>query len=165
MTISPATTGATTLDTPLGPITITERDGAIADITIGAVADQCSSPLLLAARQQLTDYFSGDRTDFDLPLAPPHTAFQGRMRAAMIAIPYGETRSYGDLAAALGSAARAVGQACGSNPIPIVVPCHRVLAAGGALGGFSAGSGVATKRWLLAHEAAAIQPDLFANAR
>lgn len=165
MTTNAATTGATTLDTPLGPITITERNGAIADITIGAVADQRSSPLLIAARQQLTDYFRGKRTHFDLPLAPPHTAFQGRIRTAMLAIPYGETRSYGDLAATLGSAARAVGQGCGSNPIPILVPCHRVLAAGGALGGFSAGDGVATKRWLLAHEAAAVQPDLFAGVR
>ena len=159
---------AITIESPLGPITVTERDGAIADITIGALGaapDNCASPLLNTARQQLTAYFAGERTAFDLPLAPPHSSFQGRIRAAMLAIPYGETRSYGTLAATLGSAARAVGQACGGNPIPIVVPCHRVLAAGGALGGFSAGDGVATKRWLLAHEASAVQPDLFANAR
>lgn len=159
------TAHALIVETPLGPITVRERDGAIADITFGAASDESPSALLRAARQQLSDYFAGQRTTFDLPLAPPQSSFQGRMRAAMIAIPYGETRSYGDLALALGSAARAVGRACGSNPIPIVVPCHRVLAAGGALGGFSAGDGVVTKRWLLAHEAAAVQPDLFAQAR
>jgi methylated-DNA-[protein]-cysteine S-methyltransferase len=158
------TAPAITIETPLGPIAVTERDGAIAEITIGAAATESSSALLIAARQQLVDYFARRRTAFDLPLAPPHSSFQDRMRAAMIAIPYGETRSYGDLAATLGSAARAVGQACGGNPIPIIVPCHRVLAAGGNLGGFSAGNGVATKRWLLDHEAATVQPDLFANA-
>jgi len=159
------TARAIIVETPLGPIRVRERDGAIGDITFGVVSDETPSPLLGAARQQLTDYFAGRRTTFDLPLAPPQSPFQGRMRAAMIAIPYGETRSYGDLAAALGSAPRAVGQACGGNPIPIIVPCHRVLAAGGGLGGFSAGDGVATKRWLLAHEAAAVQPNLFAPVR
>lgn len=157
------TARAITVETPLGPIAVTERNDAIADITFGAAANESASPLLRTARQQLTDYFARQRTAFDLPLAPPHSSFQARIRAAMIAIPYGETRSYGELAAVLGSAARAVGQACGSNPIPIVVPCHRVLAAGGGLGGFSAGDGVATKRRLLAHEAAAVQPDLFAS--
>lgn len=159
------TARAITMETPLGPITVTERDDAIAEITFGAGTNGSESPLLRTARQQLADYFAGQRTVFDLPLAPPHSSFQGRIRAAMLAIPYGETRSYGELAAELDSAARAVGQACGSNPIPIVVPCHRVLAAGGGLGGFSAGDGVATKRRLLAHEAAAVQPDLFANFR
>lgn len=159
------TARAIIVETPLGPITVRERAGAIEDITFGAVSDENPSPLLRAARQQLNDYFAGQQTTFDLPLAPPQSSFQGRMRAVMIAIPYGETRSYGDLAAALDSAPRAVGRACGDNPIPIIVPCHRVLAAGGRLGGFSAGDGVATKRWLLAHEAAAVQPDLFAPAR
>lgn len=155
-----------TVDTPLGPVTATEVNNAVADITFGPAADQTESPLLHRACQQVTEYFDGLRTDFDLPLAPPRSDFQGRIRAAMIAIPYGETRSYGDLAATLNSAARAVGQACGSNPIPIIVPCHRVLAAGGGLGGYSAGDGVVTKRWLLEHEApAAMQQDLFSGAQ
>lgn len=155
-----------TVETPLGPVTATERDGAIADITFGRADGQDATPLLTRAGLQIIEYFNGIRTDFDLPLAPPHSDFQGRIRDAMIAIPYGATRSYGDLAATLNSAARAVGQACSSNPIPIVVPCHRVLAAGGGLGGYSAGDGVVTKRWLLAHEApAAVQQDLFSTAR
>lgn len=157
---------AVTIESPLGPVTIVERDGAIADISFAPSNHRDETPLLRRAAAQLAEYFAGTRTAFDLPLAPAHSAFQARMRAAMIAIPYGETKSYGELAAALESAARAVGQACGSNPIPIVVPCHRVLAAGGRIGGFSAGEGAATKRWLLALEApAAPQHDLFSAAR
>jgi len=155
-----------TIDTPLGPVTVTEVNNAVAGITFCPANDQTKSPLLHRACEQIAEYFDGLRTDFELPLAPPHSDFQGRIRAAMIAIPYGKTRSYGDLAVTLNSAARAVGQACGSNPIPIIVPCHRVLAAGGGLGGYSAGDGVATKRWLLAHEApAAMQHDLFSGAQ
>ena len=92
-------------------------------------------------------------SDFDLPLAPAGTAFEGRVWAAMQAIPYGETRCYGDLAEATGSAPRAVGRACGKNPIPIVVPCHRVLAKTG-LGGYSGDGGLVTKQRLLALEGA-----------
>ena len=91
--------------------------------------------------------------DFELPLAPRGTVFEGRVWAAMQAIPYGETRSYGDLAGATGSAPRAVGRACGKNPIPIVIPCHRVLAKAG-LGGYSGDGGLATKQRLLAVERA-----------
>lgn len=156
------------VDSPLGPVTITERDGALATVTIAATAlKETPTPLLDRVRDQLTDYFAGRRTEFDLPLAPPVSPFQARLRAAMSAIPYGETRSYGDLAERIGSVARAVGQGCGDNPIPIVVPCHRVLAAGGGIGGFSATGGVTTKRWLLAHEARhhPRADDLFAHAR
>ena len=84
----------------------------------------------------------------------------------MLAIPFGETRSYGALATRAGGVPRAIGQACGRNPIPIIVPCHRVVAAGGRLGGFSGGDGLPTKRRLLAHEGATEPaPDLFANLR
>jgi methylated-DNA-[protein]-cysteine S-methyltransferase len=159
---------ALTFDSPLGPVTVTEADGRLATVTIAATAGaQRATPLLRAAREQLIEYFTGSRTTFDLPLAPPVSPFQAQLRAAMLAIPYGETRSYGDLAEAIQSVARAVGQGCGDNPIPIVVPCHRVLAAGGGIGGFSARGGVTTKRWLLAHEAR-LHPrddDLFAHAR
>lgn len=156
-----------TVDSPLGPVTVTETAGAITAIAFAATLEpQQTSPLLEKARTQLSEYFAGKRIAFDLPLAPPQSPFQGRIRAAMLAIPYGETRSYGALAGALNSAARAVGQACGGNPIPLVVPCHRVLAAGGRIGGYSAGDGIATKRWLLAHEARApSHGDLFAQAR
>jgi methylated-DNA-[protein]-cysteine S-methyltransferase len=160
------TAGALIIDSPLGLITLTERDGALATVTIAAVpGPQHATPLLEKAGRQLTEYFAGARMVFDLPLAPAAAPFQRRMREAMIAIPYGETQSYGALAQALGSVPRAVGQACGDNPIPIIVPCHRVLAAGGGIGGFSAPGGVTTKRWLLAHETRFHPPadDLFAH--
>lgn len=103
---------------------------------------------------QLHAYFSDGSTRFELPLALSGTVFQQRVWAVLRTIPSGETRTYGEVARALGSAARAVGQACRANPCPIVVPCHRVVAAQG-LGGFSgdtSGSRLAIKRWLLHHE-------------
>ena len=110
------------------------------------------TPVLKEAARQLELYFARRLTRFDLPLAARGTGFQQRVWAAMSAIPYGETATYGGLAAMLGSGPRAVGMACGRNPIPIVVPCHRVLASGGREGGFSGGSGLPTKRQLLAIE-------------
>lgn len=152
------------IDSPFGPLTLIERDGVLAALEFGGDADGAppATPLLLRAAEQLADYAAGRRTRFDLPLAPAPSAFQRRVRAAMLAIPFGETRSYGALAETAGGTPRAIGQACGRNPIPIIVPCHRVVAAGGRLGGFSGGDGLPTKRRLLAHEAA---PDPFAAAR
>lgn len=138
--------------TPLGEVTVSEEDGAIVALDWGRGRDQSRSPLLLRAVTQIQDYFDDPRTSFDLPLAPHGTAFQHRVWDALRAIPAGETCSYGDLARRLGSAARAIGQANGANPIPILIPCHRVLAAGGALGGYSGGEGPSTKLWLLNHE-------------
>jgi methylated-DNA-[protein]-cysteine S-methyltransferase len=102
-----------------------------------------------AVREQLAEYFAGERTAFDLPLAMEGTPFQRQVWAALREIPYGETRSYGELARALGSpdAARAVGLANGRNPISVIVPCHRVIGADGSLTGF--GGGLARKRVLL----------------
>jgi methylated-DNA-[protein]-cysteine S-methyltransferase len=104
-------------------------------------------------RRQLTEYFTGDRRTFDLPLSPAGTPFQRRVWAALCQIPYGETTSYGKIAAGLGlpDAARAVGLANGQNPIAIIVPCHRVIGADGSLTGY--GGGLPAKQWLLAHEA------------
>jgi methylated-DNA-[protein]-cysteine S-methyltransferase len=100
--------------------------------------------------RQLLAYFDRSRTTFDLPLAPAGgSPFERAVWEAMRAIPYGETWTYGDLAARLGGVARAVGGACGRNPIPIVIPCHRVLGAGGKLVGFSGGSGIDSKARLL----------------
>lgn len=116
-----------------------------------------SNPLTALAIAQLERYLHDPRHRFDLPLAPRGTAFQQRVWREITAIAPGSTRTYGEIAARLGSAARAVGQACGSNPLPVVVPCHRVLAAS-SLGGFAhARSGwlLDIKRWLLAHEARA----------
>ena len=106
-------------------------------------------PLLLAAKRQLAEYFAGARTAFDLTLDPAGTPFQREVWRALEAIPFGETRSYADVARAVGrpTAFRAVGAANGQNPLPIVVPCHRVIGAGGALTGF--GGGMANKRLLL----------------
>jgi methylated-DNA-[protein]-cysteine S-methyltransferase len=115
-------------------------------------AEPARSPVLREAARQLDLYFARRLTRFDLPLDARGTDFQRRVWAAMSAIPYGETATYGGLAAMLGSGPRAVGTACGRNPIPIVVPCHRVLASGGREGGFSGGSGLPTKRQLLAIE-------------
>jgi len=106
------------------------------------------------ARTQLEEYFAGERTSFDLPLAAAGTPFQERVWTALRAIPFGHTTSYGELAARIGEpkASRAVGAANGRNPIPIIVPCHRVIGARGDLTGF--GGGVERKRWLLEHEGA-----------
>lgn len=140
-----------TFDSPVGRLAIIEENASI--VAIGwapAIAGE-PTPLLAEARRQLVAYFAGDLHRFDLPLAPAGTPFERRVWAAMREIPYGETRRYGELALELGSAPRAIGGACGRNPMPIVVPCHRVLAKGG-IGGYSGGAGLATKRILLALE-------------
>jgi methylated-DNA-[protein]-cysteine S-methyltransferase len=110
-----------------------------------------AGPLPEAVRQ-LEEYFKGERREFDLPLAFEGTLFQTRAWRNLLTIPYGETRSYGEQARLIGNpnASRAVGLANGRNPIPIVVPCHRVIGANGSLTGF--GGGIERKRWLLAHE-------------
>jgi methylated-DNA-[protein]-cysteine S-methyltransferase len=135
--------------TPIGEVTFSEDEGAIVALDWGRGRDQEATPLLREAVAQLQDYFDGKRMGFDLPVAPHGSAFQRRVWDALRAIPPGETRTYGDLAQLLGSSARAIGQANGANPIPIVIPCHRVVAAAGRLGGYSGGEGAATKRVLL----------------
>ncbi len=151
-----------TFDSPLGPLTLIERDNAIAELRFGAGVTEDPTALLQAAADQVAGYFEGERKDFDLPFAAPATPFQEAMRQAMLDIPFGVTRTYGEIAKAIGMPPQAVGQGCGQNTIPIIVPCHRVVAAGGKLGGFSGGDGAPTKRWLLAHEA---HDDLFAAYR
>jgi len=141
-----------TLHTPLGELTVFEAEAAIVALDWGrASADPVApSALLLAAAGQLQDYFDGLRDGFDLPLNPAGTAFRRQVWDALCRIPPGETRSYRDIAAAVGCrSARAIGQANGANPIPILIPCHRVVAADGGLGGYSGGDGPATKRYLL----------------
>jgi methylated-DNA-[protein]-cysteine S-methyltransferase len=141
-----------TLMTPLGPISVTAVDGMITGLNWGA-SDADPTPLITAALYQLQGYFDGTLTQFDLPL---HfgAGFNEQVRRAIFAIPLGETRTYGDLARAIMAPAQAIGQACGANPIPIIIPCHRILGAH-SLGGFSAKGGVETKVWLLKHEGAA----------
>jgi methylated-DNA-[protein]-cysteine S-methyltransferase len=142
----------TTVDTSTGPMILSEEDGAItrADWGQGGVDDP---PLLREAAAQLVTYFADPARGFDLPLRVEASAFQQKVCEAMLAIPLGETRTYGDLAKEIGVRAQAIGQGCGGNPIPVIIPCHRVLGANG-LGGFSGRGGVETKVWLLKHERA-----------
>ena len=146
------------LRTPLGDLTLSEENGAIVALDWGRVEQQDSTPMLLEARDQLQDYFDGLRTAFALDLAPHGTAFQRRVWAALRDIPSGQTCSYIGLARLLGSGPRAVGQANGRNPIPIIIPCHRVVAADGSIGGYSGHDGIATKRYLLDLERRNQQP-------
>ena len=139
------------LHSPLGDITVSEEDGAVVALDWGWGRDQADNPLLRRAIDQLHAYFDGSLTVFDLPLAPPGTRYQQRVWQALREIPYGQTRSYREIAAVAGGSARSVGQANGNNPIPLIIPCHRVVATA-HLGGYSGGDGLATKRWLLAHE-------------
>lgn len=139
---------AITLDTPIGPLTVTERDGAIARVDWGRSPAGAPTPLLTEAARQLEAYFAGNLQDFDLPLAPARDDRQHRITAAMQAIPYGATRTYGELAKETGLLPNEVGQGCAANPIPVIIPCHRVLSATG-LGGYSGAGGVETKIALL----------------
>lgn len=141
-----------TVDSPVGRLRIVEEDGAIVRLNWGeGGADE--TPLLRAAETQLAEYFAGTREVFDLPLHVEGSAFQRAVCDAMLAIPFGYTRTYGEIAKDVGVPAQAVGQACGGNPIPIIIPCHRVMGAKG-LTGFSGAGGVETKVALLRLEGA-----------
>lgn len=180
---------STVFDTPIGPLRLvagahgleaihfpTAKNAAPDEVVrdTGGAADNapCTAAsngapcracdVLHAACAQLGEYFAGTRRVFDLPLSPHGTAFQRAVWQALAQIPFGETASYAQLAARLGrpTATRAVGAANGRNPLPIVVPCHRVIGADGTLTGFA--GGLDTKRFLLAHEGAWPKADLFA---
>lgn len=132
----------------IGELTVSEEGGILVSLDWGWGQDQSQTMLLKEARDQLIAYFDGSLRTFDLPLRPAGTLFQNKVWAAMQSIPYGETRTYGQVAKKLRSAARAVGTACGANPIPIIIPCHRIVAASG-LGGYSGDGGLVTKQTLL----------------
>jgi methylated-DNA-[protein]-cysteine S-methyltransferase len=163
----------TTMPSPVGELTLVADDTALrlisfpskapttGDPTTGDPTDigrdvidvaAGEHPVLALASSQLEEYFDGSRTDFDIPLAPEGTPFQQQAWSVLRSIPFGATMSYGEQAAALGDRkrARAVGAANGRNPIPIIVPCHRVVGSNGHLTGF--GGGVESKAWLLDHE-------------
>lgn len=140
------------LSSPVGTLTLTEEEGALTGLYFGQLARQGQevlSPVLKETARQLSEYFSGKRREFSLPLSPKGTEFQLRVWRALETIPYGETRSYGDMARLIGSpkACRAVGMANHRNPISIIVPCHRVVGANGSLTGY--GGGLDAKRFLL----------------
>ncbi|AQS87994.1 O6-methylguanine-DNA methyltransferase [Neoasaia chiangmaiensis NBRC 101099] len=139
------------LHSPLGPLTISEDEGHIVALDWGWGRDQAETPLLLRARDMLDRYFDGEAVVFDLPLAPFGTAYRQRVWQALQTVPHGTTTSYQALAARVGGSARAVGGAMGANPIPIIIPCHRVLGARG-LGGYSGMGGLDDKRILLTLE-------------
>ena len=142
-----------TVHTRFGDLTLVEEADAIVRLDWGRAARQDRSDLLDAARLQLAQYDAGARQVFDLPLRVRGSDFQRAVCDAMRAIPFGETVTYGEIARALDVTAQAVGQACGANPIPVIIPCHRVLGAKG-LTGFSGAGGVETKVALLRHEGA-----------
>jgi methylated-DNA-[protein]-cysteine S-methyltransferase len=147
---------AIVVDSPVGHLTITATAEAVVSIGWSGGPTGVPDPLLIEVQRQLEAYFAGRLTRFDLPLKPAGSPFEQRVWEAMRQIPYGQTRTYGELAMAVGSAPRAIGGACGKNPIPIVIPCHRVLARGG-LGGYSGGAGLPTKTWLLDREGATLR--------
>lgn len=158
-------------DTPIGRLLLAGDETALCGLFFenGGRAQepqadwQASRAPFAEVCRQLDEYFAGTRTRFDLPLEPRVTAFRRRVLDALLTIPYGQTRSYGEIARQIGSpkASRAVGAANGANPIPVIIPCHRVIGSNGALTGF--GGGLAVKRFLLEHEAE--HSGLFADAR
>ncbi|MEY2958141.1 MAG: methylated-DNA--protein-cysteine methyltransferase [Actinomycetota bacterium] len=149
---------AVSIPSPIGRLDLIAVDGALVEIRFGEGAPQPETvpvgtcPVLDRAATQLGEYFAGTRTEFDLPLAPAGTTFQSEVWGVLRQIPYGETITYGEQAGRLGdrNKSRAVGAANGKNPIPIVVPCHRVVGANGHLTGFA--GGLDLKAWLLDHE-------------
>ncbi len=144
------------VDSPVGRLAIEADHDAVTSVRWAGdgerARDPSSNPVLEEAVRQLDRYFKGKLKRFDLPLAARGTDFQKSVWKMMCEIPFGGTATYGGMAMALGSGPRAVGMACGRNPIPIIVPCHRVLGSGGKEGGFSGGKGLPTKRQLLALE-------------
>lgn len=145
------------LAVPFGVLGIHCSDDVLTGIALLPASEKplrATSKFAGAVCEQLLQYVDDPNMCFTIPLQPHGTAYQQRVWQAMLAIPRGKTRSYGELAAELKSAAQAVGQACGANPIPVIIPCHRVVGKSG-LGGFmhhASGSPLDIKRWLLAHE-------------
>jgi methylated-DNA-[protein]-cysteine S-methyltransferase len=152
------------LETPIGVIHLAVEADQLVELQLpnhpAPTADFGKHPVLTKAAAQLREYFAGKRTEFDLPLAPRGTEFQQRVWKQLLAVGYGATCSYADVARAIRAptASRAVGAANGKNPIAIIIPCHRVIGANGSLTGY--GGGMPTKRWLLDHERSRVQPRL-----
>lgn len=158
------------LETPFGLMTAAFDDqGALTEFIFAtpermAAASQAESPAGAALRRQLDEFFAGERREFDIPLAPRGTGFQKSVWAELVKIPFGETISYGELARRLGnpSASRAVGRANATNPIALIVPCHRVIGANGTLTGYA--GGIERKEQMLAWEQSVAGVGLFASA-
>jgi methylated-DNA-[protein]-cysteine S-methyltransferase len=162
---------AGTMRSPVGELTLVAGDRGLVAILwendpphrvpLGTLGAHAAHPVIDQAAAELTAYFAGERTSFAVPLDFRGTSFQRQVWAELLAIPYGETRSYGEIARRLGcpGASRAVGAANGRNPISIIAPCHRVIGASGKLTGFA--GGLAAKQWLLRHEQGSATLPLF----
>lgn len=147
-------TSSCTIDTPLGRVELRLAAGAVTNLRLVACSRMPAPPRDGAARRataSLRAYFCGHGDLSAMAVAPRGTPFQQRVWAALRRIPHGQTRGYGELARELDTSARAIGGACAANPVPLFIPCHRVVAVRG-LGGFSLGKGLEVKRWLLEHE-------------
>ncbi len=138
------------LETPFGPITISSDKSAVKSIRLGNYGEHGNSRLLKAAKRELEEYFDGKRKAFTVPVKTEGTRYQRKVWSATLKIPYGETRTYGWIAEIAGGSARSAGNALGANPIPIIIPCHRIIRADGEIGGY--GGGLEIKRFLLEHE-------------
>ncbi|MCU1413268.1 MAG: methylated-DNA--[protein]-cysteine S-methyltransferase [Microbacteriaceae bacterium] len=155
------------VESPIGRIELTGDGAAVTSLTIERQGhlpleeqQEHSDAVLERAAEQLDEYFAGTRTDFDLPLSLGGTEFQRAVWEQLSALGFGEVSSYGEIGRATGrpTAGRAVGGAIGANPVPIIVPCHRVLASNNRVTGYSAGNGIPTKIWLLEHEGIEARP-------
>lgn len=160
-TPSDIASGLLIIDSPIGRISLRSSGSAITSLDIennGRVSGEDDvvsiTPVLEQAARELGEYFAGTRTRFDVAVDLPGTEFQRSVWTELAAIPFGHTRGYGEIGRATGrpTAGRAVGGAVGANPVPLLVPCHRVLASDRRITGYSAGEGVSTKVWLLDHE-------------
>lgn len=146
----------TSFDSPIGAVTVYANGDHVVHLEISSsgLPEIGKSKTLAQAEKQLKQYFSGKRTEFDVPIKMAGTEFQAAVWQMVAEIPFGEVLSYGQIASAIGKplASRAVGAAVGANPVPILTGCHRVLGSSGTVTGFSAGEGIPTKKWLLDHE-------------
>lgn len=150
------------LHSPIGDLSVAEEEGSIVALDWGWGSEQSPTPLLLEAKRQIDAYFDSALHEFTLPLVPAGTPFQQSLWAALSEIPYASTITYGALARQVQTSPRAAGMACGANPVPLIIPCHRVVGAAGRLGGYSGQGGTDTKIALLRFEGApGFGPELF----
>ncbi len=147
-------------NSPIGTLTLFESDGGICALEWGRPPEDIPTPSLEKAAEQTQEYFDGKRQKFELIFKPVGTSFQQKVWKILQNIPYGEVITYGDLAKKLNSSPRAVGMACGTNPIPILIPCHRVIAADGKLNGYSGEGGIDTKAFLLKLEGLSVNDNI-----
>ncbi|MFV0430743.1 MAG: methylated-DNA--[protein]-cysteine S-methyltransferase [Alphaproteobacteria bacterium] len=150
---------ALSFNSPVGILTLFEIDGGVCALEWGRPPEDIPTNMLTNAIAQMEEYFDGKRKKFNIIFKPAGTSFQQKVWKALQAIPYGEVITYGDLAKRLNSSPRAVGMACGTNPVPILIPCHRVVATDGKLNGYSGEGGLTTKANLLRLEGLNVSED------